>query len=44
MKWLDGVINLMGMNLSQLQDIVKDREASCATVHRVAKRWTQLSD
>ena len=36
--------NSMGMSLSKLQEIVKDREAWCAAVHRVTKSWTQLSD
>ena len=36
--------NSMGMSLSKLQEIVKDREAWCASVHRVTKSWTQLSD
>ena len=37
MKWLDGIVNSMGMSLSKLQEIVKDREAWHATVHVVTK-------
>ena len=43
-RWLDSITNSMDMNLSKFLQIVKDREAPHAAVHRVAKSWTQLSN
>ena len=44
MRWLNSIIGSVDMNLSKLQEIVKDREAWGAAVHGVAKSGTRLSD
>jgi len=43
MRWLDGIIDSMGMSLSKLWVLVKDREDCCATIREVAKSQTWLS-
>ena len=43
-KWLDSIINSVGMNVSKLREIVEDREAWRVAVHGVAKSWAQLTN
>ena len=44
MRWLDGITNAVAVNSGKLQEMVRDREAWRASVHRVTKSWTQLGN